>query len=126
MEYMNILIYIDMYNCDTIFYYRDSLIKNKKTFDLHIQLLKNGLTRKIIQAYLEERRGYFVHQQEILSRLYDDMDHIKFKWIKPFIQKRPDHLDPDITRLLNDKNISKKLMQFLDYVIKVYKCKKGG
>ena len=113
-----------MYNCDTILYYRNSLIKNKKMFDFHIKLLKNGLTRKIIQAYLEEREGYFVHHQKILARLYDKMNQTKFKWMKPFIQKRPDKLQPDITRLLNDKDLRKKLREFLDYVIKVYKCKK--
>ena len=113
-----------MNNCDTILYYRNSLIRNKKLFDLHIELLKNGLTRKVIQAYIEERQGYFIHQQKILSRLYDKMDHTKFKWIKPFVQKKPDHLQPDITRLLNDKQLRKKLREFLDHVIKVYECKK--
>jgi len=113
-------------DCDTILYYRESLVKNAKVFDLHVQILRNTLTRKVIQAYLEEKQGYLAHHQKALERIYKSMtdkERKKFIWLKPFIDKRPDKLEADITRLLNDKDLRKKLKAFLDYAVKKMDCK---
>ena len=110
-------------DCQTLRMCRDNMVGDAKMFKLHIDILKNSLSRRILHIYLEERHEQLtVYQSRALSIYKEKQLSTKFKWLEPFLVKRIDQLEPDITRLLNDKDLRKKLISLLDYLLQFYKC----
>ena len=100
-------------------------LEDKRSFDFYVQIMRNGLSKNVLQCYLEERKGYIAHTQQALDRVYKKMttaEQKKFVWLKPFIVKRADALEPDITRMLNSKKLRTDLRAFLKFLISHFEC----